>query len=300
MVPQRAGHPARRPPAPRARGDGPHSEVLRFQRTSCSPRTRGWSPRAQMSAPAPALLPAHAGMVPRSPGAPADSSSAPRARGDGPFSPIRVEPFENCSPRTRGWSRSDIVHRDRPRLLPAHAGMVLSGTSRRSARRSAPRARGGGPMWLCQVCWGDGCSPRTRGWSLADRLDDAADNLLPAHAGMVPRPLRPPGRAPPAPRARGDGPPREYLSIPRERCSPRTRGWSRQRAEFLGQPSLLPAHAGMVPAHHRGSEAGMHMSEAWTQPPIQSDDGMNLGQAYARDRAVAARAVCIEAMKSSF
>ncbi|MFJ5074910.1 hypothetical protein ACIP8Z_09940 [Streptomyces sp. NPDC088553] len=47
------------------------------------------------------------------------------------------------------------------------------------------------------------------------------------------------------------------------------------------------------------SEAGVHMSEAWMQPPIQSDDGMNLGQAYPRDQSAAARAACIEAMKSS-
>lgn len=47
------------------------------------------------------------------------------------------------------------------------------------------------------------------------------------------------------------------------------------------------------------SEAGMHMSEAWMQPPIQNDDGMNLGLAYPRDRSTAARAACIEAMKSS-
>lgn len=43
----------------------------------------------------------------------------------------------------------------------------------------------------------------------------------------------------------------------------------------------------------------MHMSEAWMQPPIQNDDGMNLGQAYSRERSVAARAARIKAMKSS-
>ncbi len=45
------------------------------------------------------------------------------------------------------------------------------------------------------------------------------------------------------------------------------------------------------------SEAGVHMSEAWQQPPIDTDSGMNLGTAYPRDLSNAARAACIEAMR---
>ncbi|MFC8011788.1 hypothetical protein [Streptomyces cinereoruber] len=68
--------------------------------------------------------------------------------------------------------------------------------------------------------------------------------------------------------------------------------WLQIEASAVAEP-----YAALVSAAR--SEAGMHMSEAWTQPPIQSDDGMNLGQAYARDRSAAARAVCIEAMKAN-
>ncbi|MFD3807512.1 hypothetical protein ACFWSF_15125 [Streptomyces sp. NPDC058611] len=45
------------------------------------------------------------------------------------------------------------------------------------------------------------------------------------------------------------------------------------------------------------SEAGVHMSEAWQQLPIDTDSGMNLGAAYPRDRSNAARNLCIQAMR---
>lgn len=45
------------------------------------------------------------------------------------------------------------------------------------------------------------------------------------------------------------------------------------------------------------AEAGVHMSEAWQQPPIETDNGMNLGSAYQRDQSNRARALCIESMR---
>lgn len=45
------------------------------------------------------------------------------------------------------------------------------------------------------------------------------------------------------------------------------------------------------------AEAGAQMSLAWQQPPIRTDEGMNLGAAYPRDRSTAARAACIEVMR---
>ncbi|MFF1301872.1 hypothetical protein [Streptomyces sp. NPDC058307] len=45
------------------------------------------------------------------------------------------------------------------------------------------------------------------------------------------------------------------------------------------------------------AKAGAQMSLAWQQPPIRTDEGMNLGAAYPRDRSTAARAACIEVMR---
>ncbi|WP_405442549.1 hypothetical protein OG373_34805 [Streptomyces avidinii] len=39
------------------------------------------------------------------------------------------------------------------------------------------------------------------------------------------------------------------------------------------------------------------MSEASQQPPIDTDNGMNLGVAYSRGRSNAARTLCIQAMR---
>ena len=111
---------------------------------------------------------------------------------------------------------------------------------------AAPRARGDGPDPVARVDDLQACSPRTRGWSQVVGVSVVDDDLLPAHAGMVPR-----GRVPrlfcrTAPRARGDGPPGPGSTIPSRCCSPRTRGWSPRSLGFVSSSTLLPAHAGMV------------------------------------------------------
>src|SRR5690606_7204524 len=72
-------------------------------------------------------------------------------------------------------------------------------------------------------------------------------SLLPAHAGMVPRPLPLVDGRRAAPRARGDGPGEGPAGNPAGPCSPRTRGWSRAGLRLILDVMLLPAHAGMVP-----------------------------------------------------
>ncbi len=91
------------------------------------------------------------------------------------------------------------------------------------------------------------CSPRTRGWSLDDRLTDVQAVLLPAHAGMVPLSPAETLQGATAPRARGDGPASAALTSLCQYCSPRTRGWSREALRLVLDGLLLPAHAGMVP-----------------------------------------------------
>ena len=132
-------------------------------------------------------------------------------------------------------------------MLPAHAGMVP--TSRRCwiVCGRAPRARGDGPSRSMPSPPPPTCSPRTRGWSPAQHQHQEADQVLPAHAGMVPTFQG--ASAPPsgAPRARGDGPIIPVRTRIKRQCSPRTRGWSPTRP-LSQRPSLvLPAHAGMVP-----------------------------------------------------
>ncbi len=140
--------------------------------------------------------------------------------------------FDDCSPRTRGWSHGAGGRRRRSRLLPAHAGMV--------------------PMAAPWSSTTPACSPRTRGWSPAGLAEGRRVRLLPAHAGMVPRYSRNTACRTSAPRARGDGPCRPSPSTGASTCSPRTRGWSHGAGGRRRAGHLLPAHAGMVPAaRHR-------------------------------------------------
>ena len=112
----------------------------------------------------------------------------------------------DCSPRTRGWTRSGLHEEGPTRLLPAHAGMDHSGDAGAFDFQPAPRARGDGPNQPHRVAVARDCSPRTRGWTRREVDVGAVAPLLPAHAGMDPRRGRCGPRSRPAPRARGDGP----------------------------------------------------------------------------------------------
>ena len=136
----------------------------------------------------PGVLPAHAGMVPTGGRLMLRLAGAPRARGDGPFRiGARVHDRE-CSPRTRGWSVGPKTSASTTLVLPAHAGMVPSSRSGRASGSGAPRARGDGPRSAGSPSRRGRCSPRTRGWSQGGKAEVMAGDVLPAHAGMVPRP----------------------------------------------------------------------------------------------------------------
>ena len=236
--------------APRARGDGPRVEAPAQGDRRCSPRTRGWSPRAQGAAGNKSVLPAHAGMVPSATRASRVSECAPRARGDGPNGAWDASRAQLCSPRTRGWSQ--LRHAcPSPRLvLPAHAGMVppRRRTSAQAAR--APRARGDGPWGTSRPRPPATCSPRTRGWSPRTGNPLLRDEVLPAHAGMVPWSA---WNVTPwfcAPRARGDGPLGKFWSVGSWVCSPRTRGWSQKGLKADQVAGVLPRTRGWSRQYH--------------------------------------------------
>ncbi len=192
--------------APRARGDGPRSPSTRLPPMTCSPRTRGWSHRRRHVERRRQVLPAHAGMVPRSCAAATSRAGAPRARGDGPQTRPPTPTTVQCSPRTRGWSLPAVATGDPLTVLPAHAGMVPAENSSGVPTGSAPRARGDGPSQWAVAYEREGCSPRTRGWSRTRPVPRPPPPVLPAHAGMVPLRSTSARRADRAPRARGNGP----------------------------------------------------------------------------------------------
>ncbi|CAN3979357.1 hypothetical protein KPATCC21470_1981 [Kitasatospora purpeofusca] len=226
VPPGRCGGPGSAP-APRACGVGPATSIPGNTGTSCSPRMRGWSHVVGGCGAGPALLPAHAGLVPPPVASRTSADAAPRACGVGPHEALCSALGIDCSPRMRGWSRH-LPRRDRRRrLLPAHAELVPHFPNASCPRAAAPRACGVGP-WMVFRAGGVGvCSPRMRGWSLDGVQGRGRGGLLPAHAGLVPGWCSGPGAWGSAPRACGVGPAATM--------------WATDSA------SLLPAHAGLVP-----------------------------------------------------
>ncbi len=177
MVPAHAGvapSPARTGRAgsygPRARGGGPWPGTPQSSHPQWSPRTRGWPRAAGELGHVQPMVPAHAGVAPRSPAGSARTAHGPRARGGGPWS---TEPAQICSawsPRTRGWPlRPHPPHRSPP-MVPAHAGVALTRSTTTPRALDGPRARGGGPVVETTAMPDNKWSPRARAAPLLLRV----------------------------------------------------------------------------------------------------------------------------------
>ena len=166
-------------------------------------------------------------------------------------------------------------------VFPAHAGMdrypqVCSA----KGYECSPHTRGWTEWRIVKVYNDKKCSPHTRGWTVEKLLEPDTERVFPAHAGMD----RSNGSGPPhhsrrVPRTRGDGPWVWEQTRTRNECSPHTRGWTVDQADwghecqsvprtrgdgpdgvqFVSIPfDVFPAHAGMdrqpyaVDSWHRG------------------------------------------------
>ena len=215
---------------PRARGDGPPAMRSRATLWAASPRSRGWTRLAGPQRAHQRGFPALAGMDPRPDASRRHGCGLPRARGDGPRAMRPGPAGGGASPRSRGWTRSSRLRRRTSGGFPALAGMDPAPLSGRPIPRRLPRARGDGP-----VAGGHGrvqveASPRSRGWTLSRAGARPGPAGFPALAGMD---LPGPGRLEERlglPRARGDGPEFWRLQRAGDPASPRSRGWTPDRA----------------------------------------------------------------------
>ncbi len=188
MVPAPSKSPPTSTTAPRTRGDGPRPITVSVSGPVCSPHPRGWShPTGDAQEPG-RLLPAPAGMVPSATRGGSGGLAAPRTRGDGPGTEASASCRSACSPHPRGWSHRHGLGREDRDLLPAPAGMVPRTKRGISVCFTAPRTRGDGPRIIGTSARPSACSPHPRGWSLQGGSDRGPRALLPAPAGMVPRP----------------------------------------------------------------------------------------------------------------
>ncbi len=201
------------------------------------------------------VVPAHAGMDPRSPACCERSRRGPRARGDGPMVKKRGWNLYKWSPRTRGWTPPSRRILTSPCVVPAHAGMDPRRCVGPFRPRRGPRARGDGPSSSSGPCSPTQWSPRVRGWPRTHRHRDPVGCVVPARAGMAPSTTSASSCPICGPRACRDGPRSPFGTRESSQWSPRTRGWSRPLG---GQPvsvAMVPANAGM-PSQRSWAPAG--------------------------------------------
>ncbi len=212
---------------PRTCGDVPAGNQLSQLRLDCSPHPWGCSHPQRHPARTGRLLPAPAGMFPRSTGSATPrplascireecprtsvrrsaTRSVPRARGDVPVFVNYVWPANGCPPRPRGCSPARAGLGPVLGLLPAPAGMSPARASTPSPRCAVPDTCGAvsnvalmlyvldvccPPPRGCSCCTlsivdGAVCSRRPRGCSLPVGHAAVGPILLPAPAGMFPR-----------------------------------------------------------------------------------------------------------------
>ena len=232
------------PASPRSRG-WTRKEVEGGGRRGASPRSRGWTPDSLTPPATPGGFPALAGMDLLAAEPRRARHGLPRARGDGPSVGTRRRSTTLASPRSRGWTRLPRRGRSDRDGFPALAGMDLLLHLHDCPAYRLPRARGDGPAAKTALSCVETASPRSRGWTLLERVRTRLVEGFPALAGMDRRGRRysPPPRR--LPRARGDGPFASPPSRSGHRASPRSRGWTPQSGPALPRRIGFPALAGM-------------------------------------------------------
>ena len=232
---------------PRARGDGPVPAFSRDHPVEASPRSRGWTLYRRALQIRSHGFPALAGMDPSRSTPHRRRCRLPRARGDGPARATAAPISSTASPRSRGWTQRRPAGAAARRGFPALAGMDPPSAPAGYACPRLPRARGDGPR--CDgVTFGiRRASPRSRGWTPVGVPVRAAALGFPALAGMDPSRGRSSTTGGRLPRARGDGPDTDAITLRKLTASPRSRGWTpRDRGHRRHVPGF-PALAGMDP-----------------------------------------------------
>jgi len=262
-TPSQAGHPAavvpthvgvdppRRSPrsprsgCPHARGGGPRGTPAALPALPLSPRTWGWTVRAQPAHRFGVVVPTHVGVDPAVAFSTCSSRCCPHARGGGPF-PRGWAPGERrLSPRTWGWTSSLRRPRLRRRVVPTHVGVDPVSSPSRASRRSCPHARGGGPGDIAVSISLGSLSPRTWGWTRHTDVSICHVLVVPTHVGVDRRWRSGWSRCPCCPHARGGGPrAREKMQLV-VTLSPRTWGWTHPSTLMPAPYTVVPTHVGV-------------------------------------------------------
>ncbi len=159
------------------------------------------------------------------------------------------------SPPTRGSSIHLDIASGAKAVVPARAG-IFRPPERAARRRSRrPRPRGDLPVGIQVRHTGHGSSPPARGSSHPERHELGRHPVVPARAGIFPgRPWT--THAPPSrPRTRGDLPRLGFLAGGMGASSPPARGSSPSQLLNCSPQGVVPARAGIFPAHRSSRSA---------------------------------------------
>ena len=234
------------PGRPRTRGGHPRSLTLASRSPASSPHTRGSSERAGSLGEWPAVVPAHAGVIPSRWAARGGSCCRPRTRGGHPCQRLPRPCATQSSPHTRGSSATANRLLVDWGVVPAHAGVIPPRDVPRRCPRCRPRTRGGHPGGVHSVPVARVSSPHTRGSSGWLCLLLLLSPVVPAHAGVIRGPGTRPTPATCRPRTRGGHPPNRPRRPRGGVSSPHTRGSSVVDAEAGEDAGVVPAHAGVI------------------------------------------------------
>ena len=170
---------------PRSRGENVARVVTACLPAGSSPLTRGKLILPALALVDMGLIPAHAGKTWREILRLGWGRAHPRSRGENEGHAVALDWVTGSSPLTRGKPRRRPRSRQRPGLIPAHAGKTTRTCARFPSPWAHPRSRGENIVSTDQPRRGPGSSPLTRGKPRRRPRDRRRVGLIPAHAGKT-------------------------------------------------------------------------------------------------------------------
>ena len=202
--------------------------------------------RARASATRARIIPAHAGQTHRMQRGFMAGPDHPRACGANVHTAYQLRFPAGSSPRMRGKRLHDRCHRQRGRIIPAHAGQTdcrfdgVAGSADHPRACGANQAPGNVSPSSC------GSSPRMRGKHVRGTLPEEYRRIIPAHAGQTRSGTG--GHSSPTdhPRACGANMAGWLAGTDNIGSSPRMRGKRTGKVGGMGYLRIIPAHAGQT------------------------------------------------------
>ena len=190
FIPARAGNTGSEFPSrtcssvhPRAGGEHSQERKISKEKIGSSPRGRGTHNARYLMVTLPRFIPARAGNTATGPALNWIKAVHPRAGGEHPAHPIRIERFNGSSPRGRGTPGCRLRRAPRPGFIPARAGNTHCFRVAPILSPVHPRAGGEHKMSVKEALALYGSSPRGRGTRDPLLLPLQRDRFIPARAG---------------------------------------------------------------------------------------------------------------------